>query len=158
VDLFTSVMPGAAFDSPAAILKLTTGILVIFAWRMVAKPTVQTLLPPLFRGLARASPVRLPHRHHYTPATEYSHGPPHTLRAVPSMVDLGLTIAEVVDEGSGGVASGRAGGTTNKGTIKRRGTPAEKSVVFEAHEGGALEDDDKVKHYDADGMFASGIF
>jgi len=157
VDLFNSAMP--AFDSPAAIatwvllaiLKLTTGILVIFAWRMLAKPAVQTLLPPLFRWLAHASPVRLPHRRHYTPATEYSHGPSHTLRAVPSMIDLDLAVAEVVDEGSGGVASGRAGRTTNsdKSTIKRRGTP-EKSVVFEAHEGGALEDNDKVKHYDAD--------
>jgi len=151
-NLFVSVTPGATFDSPAAIttwflfavLKLTTGILLIFGWRMLAKPTVQTLLPPLFRWLAHASPVSLPHRRHYTPATEYSHGPPHTLRAVPSMVDL----AQVVDEDSGGVASGRAGRTTNEGTIKRR-APTEKSVLSEAHEGGALEDY-KVKHYDAD--------
>ena len=28
----------------------------------------------------------------------------------------------------------------------------EKTVVFEVNEGGALQDDDKVKHYDADGM------
>jgi len=165
-DLFTSVTPGAAFDSPVAImtwvlfalLKLTTGILIIFAWRMLAKPTVQTLLPPLFRWLAHASPVRLPHRRHYTPATEYSRGPPHTLRAVPSMIDLDLAMAEVVDEGSGGIASGREGRTAGAGTgaFKRRGLPSEyaqeKAVVFEAREGGALGDDDKVKHYDADGM------
>jgi len=37
--------------------------------------------PPLFRWPAHASPVRLPHRRHYTHAAEYSHGPPHTLRA-----------------------------------------------------------------------------
>ncbi|KAH9983798.1 hypothetical protein BJV74DRAFT_980251 [Russula compacta] len=167
-DLFTSVTPGAAFDSPAAVaiwvlfalLKLTTGVLIILAWRMLAKPTVQTLLPPLFRWLAHASPVRLPHRRHYTPATEYSRGPPHTLRAVPSMIDLDLAMAEVVDdEGSGGVASGRegrgAGGGITGAVVKRRGSPSdyayghEKVVVFEANESGALEDD-KVKHYDAD--------
>jgi len=161
-DYFTSVTPGASLDSFAAVttwmlfalLKLTTGVLVIFGWRMLAKPSVQTLLPPLFRFLARASPVRLPHRRHYTPATEYSRGPPHTLRAVPSMIDLDLAMAEVIDEGHAGVASGREGPSALAGAIKRRGSPSdltqEKTVVFEAEEGGALEDDDKVKHYDAD--------
>jgi hypothetical protein len=106
VDLFTSVMPCAAFDSPAAVttwilfalLKLTTGISVVFSWRMLAKPVVQTLLPPLFRWHPHASPMRLPHRRHYTPATEYSRGPPHTLRAVLSMIDLDTAMTEVVDE------------------------------------------------------------
>jgi hypothetical protein len=165
-DLFNSVTPGAAFDSPAAVttwvlfavLKLTTGILVVLLWRLVAKPIVQTLLPPLFRWLARASPVRLPHRRHYTPATEYSRGPPHTLRAVPSMIDLDLAMAEVVDEG-GGVASGREGRSVGAGAVKRRGSPSDyargKAVVFEASEGGAVEDDE-VKHYDADGTCSSG--
>jgi hypothetical protein len=164
-DLFTSVTPGAAFDSPAAVatwmlfalLKLTTGVLVVFSWRMLAKPTVQTILPPLFRWLARASPVRLPHRRHYTPATEYSRGPPHTLRAVPSMIDLDLTMAEVVDGGGEGVASGREG--RHRGAVKRRGSPTgspqEKAVAFEASEGGALGEDDVVKHYDADGACRS---
>ncbi|KAH9028199.1 hypothetical protein EDB85DRAFT_1618427 [Lactarius pseudohatsudake] len=79
-DLFISVTPGAALDSPTAIttwvlfapLKLVTGVLIIFSWRILAKPSVQTLLPPLFRWLAWASPVRLPHRRHCTPATESS--------------------------------------------------------------------------------------
>jgi hypothetical protein len=164
-ELFTSVMPGAAFDSPAAIvtwtlvalLKVATGILVILAWRMLAKPTLQTLLPPLFRWLAHASPVRLPHRRHYIPATEYSHGPPHTLRAVPSMIDLAMTGA--IDEDDGGIASGREGPNAGAvaGAVKRRVLASEyaqeKAVVFEASDGGALEDYDKVKHYDADGMF-----
>ena len=158
-DLFTSVTPGASFDSSAAIttwllfalLKLVTGILIIFSWRILAKPSVQTLLPPLFRWLAWASPVRLPHRRHYTPATEYVNGPPHTLRAVPSMIDLDLTVSQVVDEDAG-VASGRRG--RGEGAIKRRGSPSgfvqEKSVAFEASERGVGEDDE-VKHYDADG-------
>ena len=155
-DLFTSVTPGAALDSPAAIttwmlfalLKLVTGILIIFSWRIVAKPSVQTLLPPLFRWLAWASPVRLPHRRHYTPATEYVHGPPHTLRAVPSMIDLDLAVAELVDEDAG-VASGRR--ERSDGALKRRGSPQEKAVVSEVSEKGTAEDDE-VKHYDADGM------
>ncbi|KAI0253432.1 hypothetical protein BJV78DRAFT_1302210 [Lactifluus subvellereus] len=158
--LFTSTRPGVALDSPAAVttwmlfavLKLTMGILLIFTWRMLAKPTVQTLLPPLFRWLAHASPVRLPHRRHYTPATEYSHGPPHTLRAVPSMIDLDLATAAVVDESSGVASAPRERGV---GTVKRRGSPSdyarEKAVAFEAGEGGDLQDD-KVKHYDADGV------
>lgn len=157
-DLFFSVTPGASFDSTAAIttwmvfalLKLVTGILIIFSWRILAKPSVQTLLPPLFRWLAWASPVRLPHRRHYTPATEYVNGPPHTLRAVPSMIDLHLAVAQVADEDAG-VASGRRG--RSEGAVKRRGSPSgfvqEKNVVFEASERGA-EEDDKVKHYDAD--------
>ena len=154
-DMFTSVTPGAALDSPAAIttwvlfalLKLVTGILIIFSWRIIAKPSVQTLLPPLFRWLAWASPVRLPHRRHYTPATEYVNGPPHTLRAVPSMIDLDL--AQVVGEDAG-VTSGLR---RSEGAVKRRRSPSgsvqEKSVAFEANEGGT--DDDQVKHYDADG-------
>ena len=159
-DLFTSVTPGAAFDSPAAVttwvlfalLKLMTGILLVFLWRMLAKPTVQTLLPPLFRWLAHDSPVRLPHRRHYTPATEYSRGPPHTLSAVPSMIDLDLTMAEV--------ASGREGRSGGTGAVKHWYSPSghvqEKMVVFEASKGGALGDND-VKNYDADGACAVAL-
>jgi len=128
-----------------------TGILLVFSWRMLAKPIVQTLLPSLFRWLARASPVRLPHRRHYTPATEYSRGPPDTLSAVPRMIDLDLAMAEVASE-----REGRSGGT---GAVKRRYSPSgygqEKAVVFGASEGGALEDGE-VKHYDADGACTSG--
>ena len=110
--------------------KLTTGI---FAWRMLAKPIAQTLLPPLFIWLTHASPVRLPHRRHYTPATEYSHCPPYSLLAVPST-------------GSGGIASGWGGRIAGVGTgaLKRRGLLSEdareKAVVFEVREGGTVED------------------
>ncbi|KAH9047522.1 hypothetical protein EDB83DRAFT_2523175 [Lactarius deliciosus] len=100
---------------------------IIFSRRIFAKPSVQTLLPPLFRWLAWASPVRLPHRRHYTPATEYVYGPPHTLRAVPSMIDLDLSVAEVVDEDAG-----------------------EKAVTFEEASEGGTREDGEVKHYDAD--------
>ncbi|KAH9005599.1 hypothetical protein EDB86DRAFT_3071372 [Lactarius hatsudake] len=103
--LFTSVAavtPGAALDPPAAI---KTWVLFVLL-----------------------NPVRLPHRRHYMPATEYVHGPPHTLRAVPSMIDLGFSVAEDAC-----------------GASERRGSPSgsvqEKAVVFEeASEGGAGED------------------
>ncbi|KAI0062728.1 hypothetical protein BV25DRAFT_1803341 [Artomyces pyxidatus] len=156
---FVSSTPGAALDTPAAlltwtsfaVLKLLTGILAIFAWRLVAKPSVQSLLPPLFRWLAHASPIRLPNRRHYTPATEYVHGPPHSLRTIPSVIDLDLSMMETVDEDAG-VASGRKTRAEARAqAVKRRGAglAQEKVVVFEeANEGG--EDADVVKHYDAD--------
>jgi hypothetical protein len=77
------------------------------------------------------------------------------------MIDLDLSVTETVDGGDGGIASGREGRTAgvSAGTFKRRGLPSEnaqeKAVVFEAREGGTIDDDDKVKHYDADGMCAS---
>ncbi|KAH9055409.1 hypothetical protein EDB87DRAFT_1834231 [Lactarius vividus] len=165
-DLFTSVTPGAALDSPVAIttwvllalLKLVTGVLIIFSRRIVAKPSVQTLLPPLFYWLAWASPVRLPHPRHYMPATEYVHGPLHTVRAVPNMIDLDLAVAEVVDE-DGGVASGRRGGSS--GAIKRGGSPSgsvqEKAVTFEEASEGGRGEDGEVKHYDAGGAFLTKV-
>ncbi|KAH9014751.1 hypothetical protein EDB85DRAFT_1876234, partial [Lactarius pseudohatsudake] len=69
-----SVTPAPALDSPAAIttwvlfalLELVTGI---FSRRILAKPSVQTRLSLLIPWLAWASPVRLPHRRHYTAAT-----------------------------------------------------------------------------------------
>ena len=74
------------------------------------------------------------------------------------MIDLDLAVAEIVEGGSGGIASGREGRTAGvgAGAFKRRGLPSEdaqeKAVVFEVREGGTIGDDDKVKHYDADGM------
>ena len=80
------------------------------------------------------------------------------------MIDLDLTVGEIVDGGSGGVASGREGRIAGigAGAFKRRGLSSEdaqeKAVVFEVREGGTLEDDDKVKHYDADGMCVLVVF
>ena len=91
-----------------ALLKLVTGVLIICSWCILAKPSVQTLLPPVFRWLAWASPVCLPHRCQYTPAMEYVNGPLHTLRVVPSMIDLDLTVAQVVDEDAGVAGGARA--------------------------------------------------
>ena len=56
---------------------------------------------------------------------------------------------------------GREGHSTGAAAIERTCSPSrymqEKAMVFEASEGGALEeDDDGVKHYDADGECTSG--
>jgi len=52
------------------------------------------------------------------PATEYSRGPPHMLGAVPSMIDLDLAMAEVVDK-AGGVTSRREGRSAGAAAVKR---------------------------------------
>ncbi|KAH9164548.1 hypothetical protein EDB89DRAFT_408995 [Lactarius sanguifluus] len=122
-------------------LELVMEVLIVFTWRILAKPSVQTLPPPPFRWLALVSPVRLLHRRHYTPATEYVHGLPHTLRAVPSMIDLGFSVAEAVDEDAS-VASERRGWSS--GAVKWRRSPSgsvqENAVVFEeASEGGTAQ-------------------
>ncbi|KAA1478163.1 hypothetical protein DENSPDRAFT_845349 [Dentipellis sp. KUC8613] len=164
---FTTRMPGAPF-APAqpgamltfyavALLKLVCGILAIFAWRLAAKPTLQAVLPPLFRWLARASPVDLPNRRHYKPATEYVGAPVHegNLRAVPSVIDLDMTLGEGDGEEWQGVASGRRDlGDGRKGAVKRRGMgPTSAGGVREktiAYEDGRMEEAEVVKHYDAD--------
>ncbi|KAH9055413.1 hypothetical protein EDB87DRAFT_1688276 [Lactarius vividus] len=104
---------------------------------VLAKLGVQTRLPPLFRLPAWASPVRMQHWRHYTPATEYVHDPPHTLRAVLSMIDLDLAVAKVVDKDAG-VASGRR--VRSWDAVKRcrsaSGSTWEVTAVFEeANEG-----------------------
>jgi hypothetical protein len=70
--------------------------------------------------------------------------PPRRTRAaggsVLSMIDLNLMMTELVGESGGGIASERGRAQV---------------VVFEASEGNAPQDDE-VKHYDADGAYASG--
>jgi len=152
-DLFTSVAPGAAFDSPAAVtawvlfasLKLTTGALVVLSRRRLAKPIEQTLLPPLFRWLARAIPARLPHCRHYTPATEYSRGPPYTLSAVPSMIELG--------DGQSRRRSRRCHERTGGAQCWRRYSPSENAQEK------AVEDDEvMLMVHVALAMFGSAMF
>jgi hypothetical protein len=76
---------------------------------------------------------------------------------VPSIIDLALAMAEVVEE-AGGVMSEREGRNIGTGLVKRRYMPsgyAQKTVIFEASESSGLEDDE-VKHCDADGTCNSG--
>lgn len=61
-------------------------------------------------------------------------GPPHTLRAVPSMIDLDLAVSWAVDEDAN-VARARALLSGPSGFVR------ETTVMFETNEGGAVEDD-----------------
>ncbi|THH18859.1 hypothetical protein EW146_g2215 [Bondarzewia mesenterica] len=150
-----------------SLVKLSTGILTIFAFRLLAKPFLHAVLPPLFRCLAKS--VRLPNRRHYTPATEYVHGPHNDLRPIPSVMDLDMAVGEVGGDGEG-VASARRDVRSSTVAIKRKGLGAglkagngignekiqavyegEKAVTFsEANEGG-IDVSDVVKRYDAVG-------
>ncbi|KAJ6470219.1 sphingosine-1-phosphate phosphatase [Mycena vitilis] len=147
----------------AALAKMVFGILVIFAWRLVAKAALHRALPPTFRFLATL--MRLPHRRFYTPATDYTSVPPvAALRAIPSVIDLTSTAGvEVGGIGSGsGIGNGNPyaqlngnGGAKGKGVLVRR-----RAEAVEAARGGgasvqesetALDDEGgAVKHYDAD--------
>lgn len=110
-------------------LKLVIGTFIIFAFRLIAKPTLHAILPPTIRFVARLVSTigwGLPHRRYYTPATEYGRMPFSVseggdgrgvegsglgeLRTVPSMVDLSLELNGAgweEFEGGSGVASGQ---------------------------------------------------
>ncbi|KAG6887473.1 hypothetical protein C0992_012125 [Termitomyces sp. T32_za158] len=145
-----------------AALKMVTGILVIFVWRLLAKSALHLILPPTFRGLARV--FDLPNRRFYTPATDYKSVPSefsgNGIHPIPSVIDLPSS-AEVGIE-IGGIGSGVSGASqhglgTNE--IKMRGggfnekeTPGQEKnvgggVVPELAEGEKIKD---VKHYDAE--------
>ncbi|KAH8116160.1 PAP2 superfamily-domain-containing protein [Phellopilus nigrolimitatus] len=180
-----------------ALLKLTLGIALIFAWRLLAKFVLHSLLPPIFRWLAtRALPrlvlanvlpagAGLPNRRFYTPATEYAGAVPEGgLHPIPSVMDLPATLHECGErddemggmkrrkaygkgrkksdgvywgeKGAGseylapmGAANGSiyggGGGTSdtsfNSKAVKRAGVADEDAVS---------EDEEVVKHYDAD--------
>jgi hypothetical protein len=62
----------------------------MFGWRLLAKSTLLTILPPIFRASSRAFDFTLPTRKHYTAATDYAEVPSKHIRTVPSFVDIGL--------------------------------------------------------------------
>ncbi|KAF7348655.1 Sphingosine-1-phosphate phosphatase [Mycena venus] len=136
----------------AALAKMTFGILVIFAWRLVAKAALHRALPPTFRFLATL--MRLPNRRFYTPATDYTSVPPlDALRPIPSVIDLPSTAG--VEVGGIGSGSGISNGTGNgKGGLRRRAEAVEAARGGGAHvqESEAALDGEggEVKHYDAD--------
>ncbi|EIM81915.1 uncharacterized protein STEHIDRAFT_103330 [Stereum hirsutum FP-91666 SS1] len=91
--LNSSYTPPSPFSEPSTItatsflsflfistLKMVSGTLVILVFRLIAKPVLHSILPPLFRFLAHTvTKIRpgwgLPNRRHYTPATEYGRMP-----------------------------------------------------------------------------------
>jgi len=175
-----STMPGSLFttwDARAlwwgvALLKVGTGVLVIFAWRILAKVILHRVLPPLFRALAAC--VRLPNRRFYTPATDYAHvEPAEGLRPIPSVIDL-HALADMDGDGGRAGASGVYGNNNwnargnGNGALKRRNglgpsplsesgekkEQKEKEERRERGKAGVVErggkDEPGVSHYDAD--------
>ncbi|KAJ6572213.1 hypothetical protein B0H19DRAFT_1132961 [Mycena capillaripes] len=145
----------------AATAKMVFGILVIFAWRLVAKAALHRALPPTFRFLATL--MRLPNRRFYTPATDYTSVPPvAALRPIPSVIELPSTAGVEVGgigsgSGIGGLAlNGSIGNTNGKsgnGLLRRRAEAVEAARGGGAHvqeSEAALDEEGAVKHYDAD--------
>lgn len=74
-----------------AVIKMVTGVSAIFAWRLIVKQIMHTVLPPLFRwasGLVGNIGWQLPARRWYTPATEYESVPADGLHPIPSSLNL----------------------------------------------------------------------
>lgn len=155
------------------ILSLSLGILIIFAWRIIAKSTLHLILPPTFRFFARA--VSLPNRRFYTPATQYNVMPSEFsqaggglggLRPIPSVIDLPSTGGVGVEVGGIGSGNGSGldtvGGVRGLSAIKSRNASGRSSetqddfdYVNEKNEdaelrGSRYEKANDVKHYDAD--------
>lgn len=155
-----------------ALLKMVFGVLVIFAWRIVAKSTLHLVLPPTFRLLAQI--ITLPHRRFYTPATDYKSVPSDLgLRPIPSVIDLPSMMAMEIDTDAGrasGYTSPWGGGDevrarsklgngvseksrmAGNGTIYGAGAGSEKRGWELEKNGDAQVKDEGVKHYDADGL------
>jgi len=187
-DFYKLHMPGASASGIESysiwgifvLLKIVLGVCAVFAWRLVAKPTLQILLPPLFRFLAKG--LHLPNRRWYTPATEYGSVPlDHLgggmggLRAIPSVIDLPSTAVTVGDNDAtglnaldGGLAVRRWMAT--EGLKRRRGEsedsealeslPVEKeeSANVRVQEPGEIEEDPDVRHYDADVLTRAVVY
>ncbi|KAG9054832.1 hypothetical protein FS842_004011 [Serendipita sp. 407] len=80
-----------------AILKMVTGVSAIFAWRLIVKQIMHTVLPPMFRwasGLVGNLGFTLPNRRWYTPATEYERVPVDGLHPIPSSMNLPAELSQ----------------------------------------------------------------
>jgi hypothetical protein len=160
---FKLLMPGSAYETwkdvgtwwAFAALKMTVGILVIFAWRLAAKAALHAILPPTFRLLNRT--FVLPHRRFYTPATDYKRVPAEGLHPIPSIIDLSAHAG--VDAEQDLLVANASG--VKEGIIRRpigqaRRVPSEGGHTDEKH-GARLDpidvQGDTVKHYDVDGTF-----
>ncbi|KAF6753714.1 sphingosine-1-phosphate phosphatase [Ephemerocybe angulata] len=160
-----------------SLLKMATGILAIFVWRIVAKSALHLILPPTFRLLSKA--FSLPNRRFYIPATEYKNVPSEfhvgedgtiELHAIPSVIDLPSSAGVMVE--TGGIGSGVSGSShrsPNNAEMKMRSVNGSGTHTVEAKKhsipatshsvrfGSAADEElhsvpakDSVKHYDAE--------
>ncbi|KAF8880461.1 PAP2 superfamily-domain-containing protein [Gymnopilus junonius] len=122
-----------------AAVKMITGIVVIFVWRLIAKSALHLILPPTFRLLARA--FRLPRRRFYTPATEYksvpsefhstSEGGGFELHPIPSVIDL--PSAGIVGFEVGGIGSGVVGSSFHQGNGNGNSNSSSNGSIYGSH-------------------------
>ncbi|ORY26226.1 phosphatidic acid phosphatase type 2/haloperoxidase [Naematelia encephala] len=71
-----------------ALVRVLVGMVILFAWRFVAKSSLLRVLPPVFRAFSSLLEVDLPTRKHYMSAQDYSGFPQTPVGAIPSFVDL----------------------------------------------------------------------
>jgi len=123
--------------------KMVVGVMIIFAWRIVAKTVMLTALPPIYRFVSTI--VTLPHRRFYTPATEYKSVPQEDgLNPIPSVIDLPSTVESTNNRSlhpslaNGSVAKQRL---LSPGKEREQKESAEEEVVYDRTE--------PVTHYDA---------
>ncbi|KAG8883905.1 hypothetical protein FRB99_004553 [Tulasnella sp. 403] len=146
--------------------KMVLGVFIIFAFRLVAKPTLLAILPPIFRGLSTL--FTLPNRRYYTPATDYQSVPREPLlhHPIPSVIDLptlntqqesgvslptsrnnkGLYGNTLKLRGTAGNGNG-SNHTTNGTRLQEKAGNGDAAVVIQPSNSAPP---DKVKHYDAD--------
>ncbi|KIY51066.1 hypothetical protein FISHEDRAFT_13986, partial [Fistulina hepatica ATCC 64428] len=137
-----------------ATAKMVFGILIVFAWRLLAKSLLHLILPPTFRLLSQV--FTLPNRRFYTPATDYKHVPSEfasadgrfALHPIPSVIDLSSTAAIEY----GGIGSGHNPHVVRPLTnsVARKSKQSSDMFLEKQSSVNRWEDSVKVKHYDAD--------
>jgi len=179
-NFFVHVMLGSSLSSVSdfalyisvAVVKTVLGVLFVFAFRLVVKPTLQKSLPPIFRFLATL--FTLPNRRWYTPATQYSEVPSdYVLKggmgaSLPSVIDLPGSMGdgyETANESTGRTL--RFYKQSTEGLTKRRVEGAEEKAIIdidngsEASSNASSEHGDaevEVSHYDADVLTRAVVY
>jgi len=174
---FTHRMPGSQLHSPldalifvsVSLLKIVFGVSAVFAFRLVLKPTLQRILPPIFRSLSTV--FNLPRRRWYTPATEYGKVPDEHVLArrrlgmgmsVPSVIDLSSTFANDSHVGatatSGLYHLSAANGLTRRKTEGSVGSDEGSLANIGAEKGTENNAEESVRHYDADVLTRAAVY
>ncbi|CCA73083.1 related to YSR3-dihydrosphingosine-1-phosphate phosphatase [Serendipita indica DSM 11827] len=159
-----------------AILKMVSGVSAIFAWRLMVKQIMHTVLPPVFRwmsGLVGNIGLQLPNRRWYTPATEYESVPREGLHPIPSAMNLPAELSQQAGFGVFGderdakttgrlphahlyngvernVKWRKGNGTEKHSTHELVDSKGEKLEMYDDDDDTESERDDDIKHYDAD--------
>ncbi|KAK3320612.1 PAP2 superfamily-domain-containing protein [Cercophora scortea] len=98
--------PAALFDLsalgwPLAVARVVVGVLIIFAWREIMKPTLLQVLPHLFRVIEKSG-MSLPRRF-FVPASEYKDVPLHVRddNVLPNVSDFPKMMRSIRGPGRG---------------------------------------------------------